>query len=279
MKGIDLLLNYLDEDTPFGDVTSEAIIPGISCEAHILSEQSGVIAGLEEAGLLFSHFGCEVSAFVRDGESVNKGDIILTIRGNAKSILIVERTALNIVGRMSGIATQTRKLVEIVSKANPKCRVAGTRKTSPGFREFDKKAVALGGADPHRSSLSDGILIKDNHLALVPLRDAIRTAKKSTVYKKVEVEVETVEAAIEAATEGADILMLDNMNAGQVKETILALESAGLRKNRVLEISGGIDENTIRSYAALDIDVISVGALTHTVKNFSLTLEILPIPE
>ena len=190
MKGIDLLLDYLDEDTPFGDVTSEAIIPGISCEAHILSEQSGVIAGLEEAGLLFSHFDCEVSAFARDGETVNKGDVILTIRGDAKSILLVERTALNIIGRMSGIATQTRKLVEIVSKENPKCRVAGTRKTSPGFREFDKKAVALGGGDPHRSSLSDGILIKDNHLALVPLRDAIRAAKKSTVYKKVEVEIE-----------------------------------------------------------------------------------------
>ncbi len=279
MKPLDLLLSYLDEDTPFGDVTSDAIIPESTCEAHIRSEQEGVVAGLVEADLLFSYFGCSVTLFCRDGDTVASGDILLSVRGRASSVLLVERTALNIIGRMSGIATQTRKLSGIVAAVNPRCKVTATRKTSPGFRIFDKKAVVIGGGDPHRFSLSDGILIKDNHLALVPLKDAIRAAKKASAYKKIEVEVETREAALQAAREGADILMFDNMNFRQVTETLDALKTAGLREGLVIELSGGIDENTIKSYAAFDIDRISIGALTHTVKNFSITLEILPGPE
>ena len=141
-------------------------------------------------------------------------DIILSLAGNAKGILLVERTALNIIGRMSGIATQTRKFADIVSAANTRCRIAATRKTSPGFRALDKKAVQLGGGDPHRMSLSDGILIKDNHLMLVSLTEAIRSAKAASAYRKIEVEVETPHDALTAAKEGADILLLDNMIPG-----------------------------------------------------------------
>jgi nicotinate-nucleotide pyrophosphorylase (carboxylating) len=187
----------------------------------------------------------------------------------------VERTALNIMGRMSGIATATHVLAGVVRSVSPSCRVAGTRKTCPGFRRFDKKAVLIGGGDPHRMNLSDGVLIKDNHLALVPLEQAIRAARAHSAYKKIEVEVESSADAIRAAETGADIIMLDNMTPSQAKLTVSALEKRGLRDRVTLEISGGINETTLRDYASCGIDVISMGALTHTVKNFSFSLEVL----
>jgi nicotinate-nucleotide pyrophosphorylase (carboxylating) len=276
MVPIQYLLGFIEEDSPFGDITSDAVIPERTCRAVIRAEQEGIIAGIEEASALFKHFGVMVEPGKRDGEAVIQHEIILSLAGNARSILLVERTALNIIGRMSGIATQTRKLVDRVSSANSRCRIAATRKTCPGFRALDKKAVLLGGGDPHRMSLSDGILIKDNHLALVPLTDAIRAAKVVSAYRKVQAEVETPQDALTAAKEGADIILLDNMAPRQVRETLAGLEHAGLRDHVTIELSGGIDETTLPEYAALDVDVISMGSLTHTVKNFSVTLEILP---
>ena len=151
--------------------------PNRPCRAVIRAEQEGVIAGIAEACALFMHFGIRAEPMKQDGDIVIPEDIVLSLAGNAKGILLVERTALNIIGRMSGIATQTRILVNMVSSVNSRCRIASTRKTCPGFRALDKKAVQLGGGDPHRMSLSDGILIKDNHLMLVPLTEAIRAAK------------------------------------------------------------------------------------------------------
>ena len=196
MVSLEYLLQFIREDAPFGDATSDAIIPDISCHAVIRAEQAGTIAGLEEAAMLFSHYGVDVERRVSDGDRVKQGHTLLALSGRAKMILLVERTALNIIGRMSGIATQTRAMADIVAAEDPRCRVAGTRKTCPGFRALDKKAVVLGGGDPHRTNLSDGILIKDNHLALVPLVDAIRSAKMISAYKKVEVEVETTDDAL-----------------------------------------------------------------------------------
>jgi nicotinate-nucleotide pyrophosphorylase (carboxylating) len=276
MVSLEYLLRLIDEDAPSGDVTSEVIIPEICCHAEISAEQEGIIAGLYEATTLFSHYGVAVEQFVKDGQAVKSGDILLSLNGNAKKILLVERTALNIIGRMSGIASQTRKMADIVSDKNPKCRVAATRKTSPGFRELDKKAVQLGGGDSHRGSLSDGILIKDNHLALISLNKAIITAKKSTLYKKIEVEVETADDALMAASMGADIILLDNMNPEQVKTTLGELKKMGVRDRVIIEISGGIEPRTLIDFAVLDVDVISMGALTHTVRNFSVKLEIVP---
>lgn len=273
---IDYLLHFIDEDAPFGDVTSSAIIPDITCSAVIRAEQPGIIAGLKEVSLLFSHFGVSAESLVKDGDLVSQGDSLLVLKGDAKKILLVERTALNIIGRMSGIATQTKKLADIVSAINNTCRVAATRKTCPGFQVLDKKAVKIGGGDPHRMNLSDGILIKDNHLVLVPLIPAIRAAKKVSAYTKVEVEVETSEDALSAARAGADIIMLDNMSPEKVTQTISVLKHEGLRDQVIIEISGGIDEMNLPVYAALNIDVISLGALTHTVKNLSVNLEILP---
>ena len=273
---IQYLLRFVEEDSPFGDVTSAAIIPDCKCRAVIRAEQDGVIAGIEEASALFEHFGVVAEPGKIDGDSVVPHDIVLSLTGDAKGILLVERTALNIIGRMSGIATQTRKFTDIVSAVNSRCRVASTRKTCPGLRALDKKAVQLGGGDLHRMSLSDGILIKDNHLMLVPLTDAIRAAKAISAYRKIEVEVETPADALIAVKEGADIILLDNMNPGRVRETLAGLKRTGLRERVTIEVSGGIDEITLPEYATIGIDIISIGALTHTVKNFSVTLEVLP---
>ncbi|RPI38373.1 MAG: carboxylating.nicotinate-nucleotide diphosphorylase [Methanoregulaceae archaeon] len=276
MVPIEYLLRFIEEDSPFGDVTSDAVIPQRPCRAVIRAEQEGVIAGIAEACALFMHFGIRAEPIKQDGDIVITEDIVLSLAGNAKGILLVERTALNIIGRMSGIATQTRVLVNMVSSVNSRCRIASTRKTSPGLRALDKKAVQLGGGDPHRMSLSDGILIKDNHLMLIPLTEAIRAARAHSVYRKVEVEVETPEDALIAAQEGADIILLDNMGPEWIQETLTGLKQAGLRDRLTIELSGGIDETTLPGYATLDVDVISMGALTHSVKNFSVTLEILP---
>ena len=274
MIPLTYLLRFLDEDAPFGDVTSEAVIPeDLEAEAVIIAKQDGVIAGLEEAKALFEHFGVKVELKVKDGDEVKKGTVVIKLKGNARKILLVERTALNIMGRMSGIATQTRKLVEKVRVVSPKVRVAGTRKTL--LKPLDKKAILIGNGEPHRFSLSDAILIKDNHLALVPLEEAIKRAKTFSVYKIVEVEVESLEDALKAAKAGADVIMLDNMTPEQITEVLEALKHEGFRDKVKIEVSGGITEENIQDYAKLDIDVISLGALTHSVKNFDVSLEIL----
>ena len=274
MVSLSYLLRFLEEDAPFGDVTSEAVIPeGAKAKAIIIAKQNGVIAGVEEAKTLFEHFGVKVEIKKIDGEEVKKGDVILELTGNARAILLVERTALNIMGRMSGIATEVRKLVEKVKAVNPRVKVAGTRKTL--LKPLDKRAILIGGGEPHRFSLSDAILIKDNHLALVPLEEAIKRAKAFSVYKVVEVEVETLEDALKAAKAGADVVMLDNMSPEEIAETITALKREGLRDKVRIEVSGGITPENIEEYAKLEIDVISLGYLTHSVRNFDVSLEIL----
>jgi nicotinate-nucleotide pyrophosphorylase (carboxylating) len=274
MVSVNYLLRFVEEDAPFGDVTSEAVIPeGTKARAVIIARQSGVIAGVEEAKALFEHFDVKVGVQKRDGEEVREGDVIIELLGDARAILLVERTALNVMGRMSGIATEVRKLVERIKAVNPKVRVAGTRKTL--LKPMDKRAILIGGGEPHRFSLSDAILIKDNHLALVPLEEAIRRAKTFSIYKVVEVEVETLEDALKAAKAGADVIMLDNMTPEQIEDVLEALKHEGLREKVKIEVSGGITEENIPNYAKLDIDVISLGALTHSVKNFDVSLEII----
>lgn len=276
MVSIAYLLRFIEEDAPRGDITSDVIIPDVDTRAVIRAEDAGIVAGLTEATALLSHFAIRVTPAKEDGSVVNPGEILLTLEGSAKKILLVERTALNIIGRMSGIATRTRALGDLVSAKNPACRVAATRKTCPGFGPLDKKAVLIGGGDPHRANLSEGFLIKDNHLALVPIPEAIRRAKAYSAYKKVEIEVESGDDARLAAECGADIIMLDNMTPGQVADTLVLLKNAGLRDRVTVEVSGGIDEKTLAGYVASGADIISMGSLTHTVRNFSVTLEIFP---
>ncbi|WP_297549625.1 carboxylating nicotinate-nucleotide diphosphorylase [Thermococcus sp.] len=274
MVPFSYLLKFIEEDAPFGDITSEAVIPeGVRAKAVVLAKQEGVIAGVEEAKALFEHFGVKVEVKKRDGEEVRRGDVILELEGDARAILLVERTALNVMGRMSGIATEVRRLVERVKAVNPKVKIAGTRKTL--LRPIDKRAILIGGGEPHRFSLSDAILIKDNHLALVPLGEAIKRAKAFSAYKVIEVEVESLEGALNAVKAGADVVMLDNMTPVQIAKTIEALKREGLRDRVKIEVSGGITPENIEEYAKLDVDVISLGYLTHSIRNFDVSLEIL----
>ena len=268
------LLRFIREDAPWGDATTDAVVPDVTCRAVIRAKDHGVIAGLAEAQALFEHFGVTAHARTADGRPATPGEALLDLAGPARAILLVERTALNIIGRMSGIATQTREAVDVVQGVSPDVRVAATRKTAPGLRALDKKAVTLGGGDPHRYTLSDMVLIKDNHLALVPLPEAIRRAKEQSLYRVVEVEVGAAGDAIMAAGAGADIILLDNMTPGAVFETVQALIDRGLRERVVLEVSGNVAGGDLARYAATGIDVISMGALTHTVRNFDVSLDI-----
>jgi nicotinate-nucleotide pyrophosphorylase (carboxylating) len=277
---LPLLEQYLREDVPFGDVTSEAVVLGIPCQAGIVTREDGVIAGVDEASTLLSSLGLRVQSLVTDGSRVRAGSRILEISGPAETILMAERTVLNILGRMSGIATRTRKIVDQVQAINPQCRVASTRKTAPGLRILDKKAVMLGGGDSHRYSLSDMILIKDNHLSLVPLREAISRALRQSPYRRIEVEVTTSAMAEEAARLGVPIIMLDNMSPEVVAQTLRLLDQTGLRKGLLIEVSGRITEENLVAYASLPVDIISMGSLTHTVSVMDLDLEILePAPQ
>lgn len=275
MIPIEDLLRFIREDAPWGDATSEAVVPDVACRAVIRAKDTGIVAGLEEARALFEHLGVMVHQRTPDGRPVVPGTTLLELEGRARAILLLERTALNIIGRMSGIATRTREAVDAVRAISPDVRVAATRKTAPGLRALDKKAVVLGGGDPHRYSLSDMVLIKDNHLALVPLPEAIRKAKEWSRYRVVEVEVETARDAVGAAVAGADIILLDNMAPDAVREAVGSLVARGLRERVTIEVSGGVAGGDLAGYAAAGIDIISMGALTHTVRNFDVSLDIL----
>jgi nicotinate-nucleotide pyrophosphorylase (carboxylating) len=212
--------------------------------------------------------------FVSDGDRVGPNSVLAEVEGMAEAVLLVERTALNIMGRMSGIATMTRSLQDILDQKLPGARIASTRKTCPGLRMLDKKAVVLGGGDPHRLTLSDGILIKDNHLAIVPLETAIERAKAYSCYRKIEVEVESPEMALRAARAGADILLLDNMEPQDVRETLRALTNAPLPRLPLIEVSGRINAENIADYAIGGVSTISIGALTHSPKSLDIGLDL-----
>jgi len=271
---LEHLLSFLREDAPMGDITSDSLLSGECCMAKIIAKDGGVIAGLEEAATLFRAFGVTVSPMVSDGDRVEPGATLVTLRGPASAVLLVERTALNIMGRMSGIATMTRRLQDIIENLGAGCRIASTRKTAPGLRLLDKKAVILGGGDPHRMTLSDGILVKDNHLALLSVEDAVTRAKDYSGYRKVEVEVQCPEEAVRAARAGADILLFDNMPPGEIRESLSRLYEAGLRDGLLVEVSGGVTEENLADYAIGGVDLISLGCLTHSVKNIDMSLDI-----
>jgi nicotinate-nucleotide pyrophosphorylase (carboxylating) len=269
------LLEFLEEDLGRGDVTSQSVIPrGTRAAAHVVARQPGVVAGVEESLILCEIAGLVGEALKLDGENVSADDPVLWLDGAARDILGVERTLLNLFGHMSGIATQARGAVEYVQ--GTKARVAATRKTLPGLRWFEKRAVQLGGADPHRFELADSLLIKDNHLVIVKdVTEAVRRAKSGASFtQKIEVEVESLEDAMVAAGAGADALLLDNMSADEICTVVAALKEAGLRNQVTLEASGGISIADLRQYAETGVDVISLGRLTTSAPFFDFSLEI-----
>jgi nicotinate-nucleotide pyrophosphorylase (carboxylating) len=266
----------LAEDVGKGDVTSEAVVPaGLTVEAVVLAKEAGVAAGIEETTIFMESLGLSVKAKVADGDQIRSGTVIMKISGNARAILSSERTMLNLLSRMSGIATETRRLTEKLRKANLTAKVAATRKTAPGLLYFDKKAVLVGGGDPHRLRLDDMILLKDNHVAIAgSVENAVKKAKAASVSRKIEAEVTSVADALKAAEAGADIVMLDNFSPKQVREAVEALKKAGFFGKVLLEVSGGISEQNLLEYASAQVDVISMGALTHSVKALDISLEV-----
>ncbi|MBU0763009.1 MAG: carboxylating nicotinate-nucleotide diphosphorylase [Candidatus Altiarchaeota archaeon] len=263
-KNIVSKLDYfLGEDIGSGDVTS-SFTPDKKVIACIKSNSQGVIAGVDEVSRIFRGEKIKCRFHVKDGDRVSKGQVIASVEGRARDILPVERTVLNILSRMSGVATLTRKYVDVVSKVNKRTRIAATRKTVPGFRFFDKKAVVVGGGVTHRMGLYDLILIKDNHLMVFggDISSAISLAKRKYPKIKLEVEVDTVDGAVVAAKAGADMVLLDNMTPSNVKKTIGELTMHGLRRRVLVEASGGINLSNVRKYAKVGVDWISLGELT-----------------
>ena len=270
--------SFLAEDLGYGDITTNVLLNSeLQCKGEVVCRENAVIAGVEEALVLLELAGCNGVAKAQDGDRVRTGSVILTARGPARGLLGVERTLLNLLSHMSGVATSTADLVTISNKeSRGTIKIACTRKTLPGLRYFEKKAVEVGGGDSHRLRLDDAVLIKDNHLKLAgSITDAIRKAKKKTSFtKKIEVEATTPDQAVEAAEAGADIVLLDNMTPKEVEKSVSLLRARGLRDRIVVEASGGITKENLASYAKTGVDVISVGAITNSASAIDMSLEI-----
>ncbi|MFZ5626942.1 MAG: carboxylating nicotinate-nucleotide diphosphorylase [Bacillota bacterium] len=268
----DIIKRALQEDLAWGDVTTEATVdPDLLGTAYIYAKQEGVVAGLQVAAWTFQMLEPRVLVdfLCRDGELVTYGQRLLKIEGPVRAILSAERVALNLLQRMSGIATQTRRLVEAL--AGYKIKLVDTRKTTPGLRILEKYAVRVGGGANHRFGLADCVLIKDNHIkAAGGIKAAVNKARQRVGHTmKIEVEVENLTQVQEALQAGADIIMLDNMNINTITEAV-----ALAKGKAILEVSGGMDLEKARQAAELGIDLVSVGSLTHSVKAMDISLDL-----
>lgn len=266
-----IILASFEEDMPNGDITTMSTVPeNTNAEGFFKAKADGVICGVGIAKRTFELAGGNVSISfnVKDGDFVHKGDIIATVSGNARTILMGERTALNLMQRASGIATATRLACEAIKGTTT--RITDTRKTMPGLRVLDKYAVRVGGAANHRFGLSDGILIKDNHIAAAgSITNAVTAARAFAPHTlKIEVETENMEQVDEAITAGADIIMLDNMSCEQMKEAVNFIAGRA-----VTEASGNMGERDLKAVAQTGVDLISIGALTHSVKALDISLK------
>lgn len=268
------VLRFLKEDVGGGDVTSSVFIPDIDGTASIVCESEAALAGLEEAREVFESLGVESQLISRDGDRVTAGTVVMSVSGPLRGILTGERTALNLLMRMSGIATETARLTSLIRTKDPSMMVAGTRKTTPGFRYYEKKAISLGGGWPHRMGLYDMVMIKDNHIAACGgIESALGKIAGVPKGIKIEVEVCSVADGIRAAECGADIIMADHMSPADTR----ALREAARAVNPeiTIEASGNITADNIMAYAG-SADIVSLGALTHSVKavHFSLDLDV-----
>jgi nicotinate-nucleotide pyrophosphorylase (carboxylating) len=272
------LIRFLREDIGQGDLTSEYIVDedSKSSSSIICKSEVAVVAGLEEVRTIFDICNCKSNALVKDGDIVKNGRKVMKIKGNTRSILKAERTALNLIMRMSGIATDTKKFVDIVRTVSNDIKITGTRKTAPGLRFFDKKSIVLGGGYAHRNSLDEMILIKDNHHAVTSsIRRSILKAKlKAGKNIMIECEVSDTKSSVEAIKSGADIIMLDNFSPQEAQKTISYLKRSGLREKILVEISGGMNISNIKDYATALPDMISVGSLTHSSQSIDFSMEI-----
>ncbi|OYT58047.1 nicotinate-nucleotide diphosphorylase (carboxylating) [Euryarchaeota archaeon ex4484_162] len=270
---MDDIDRYLQEDLgTAGDITSDSLFTDEIAYAYIVSKEKCVVAGLEEAKNVFERVGATATLMVNDGDLIEKNTAVAYINGSIRSILRGERLALNFICRMSGIASETKRLIDICRTVNPQVIIAATRKTTPGFRKYEKKAVILGGGDPHRYGLYDAVMIKDNHIRFIgSVEDAIKRVKKKIKNKIIEVEVENKEDAIAAAKLDVDVIMLDNFDAKSGRLTAKKIRQ--INPHIVIEVSGGITPENIIEYASF-ADRISLGYLTHSIKSKDFSLEI-----
>ncbi len=263
---------WLDEDIAWRDMTTQSSIPEEkNAHGRFVAKEDGIICGLEVAAFVFEIIDKDIkfTPKVKEGEFVKKGDTVAEVDGKARSILVSERLALNLMQRMSGIATATKKAVQKV--AGTKAVITDTRKTTPGLRMIEKYAVTVGGGRNHRFNLADGVMIKDNHIASAgSIRNAVTAARAVIPHTlKIEVEVETIEQLNEALEAGADIIMLDNMDNDTMKKAVEITAGRAL-----LEASGNMGERDLEKVARTGVDIISIGALTHTIKAMDISLKI-----
>lgn len=271
------LRNMLAEDIGQGDVTTALIVPADStAEAEVIAKETGVIAGMEEAKTLLESLGLKAKILVPDGKRIETKSVLMEISGDTRTILSVERTLLNVISRMSGIATATRRLIEKVRNAKFETRVACTRKVAPGLLYFDKKAVQIGGGDTHRLHLDDMILIKDNHIAVAgSIKKAIEKVRKEVSFsKKIEIEVARVKDALAAAKARADIIMLDNFSPKQIEKVIKLLKEEDFYEKVLLEASGGITTENVLAYASTGVNIVSLGEITDSTKALDISMGI-----
>jgi nicotinate-nucleotide pyrophosphorylase (carboxylating) len=271
MLSLDRLIEQaLLEDIHTGDITTLAVVPGTRpASARLIAKERLVLAGLHVAEKVFLKLdpAAVFTAGIPEGAVAEKGDVLATIRGNASDLLMAERVALNLLQRLSGIATLTSRYVEAVR--GTAARIVDTRKTTPGLREVEKYAVRVGGGINHRTGLYDGVLIKENHIAAAGgIAEAIRRARAYIPHTlKIEIETETIGQVEEALAAGADIIMLDNMDCAVMRQCV------GLINGRaVVEASGGVNLDTVRAIAETGVDIISIGALTHSPKAMDISM-------
>lgn len=273
-NNLDVLIEAaLREDMPEGDITSENIVPADAVSrAHLIAKEEGVLAGIYVAERVMKKIDPHVDFQIhrKDGQKIAKGDKIATIKGSSIALLKGERTALNFLQRMSGIATMTSKYMKALE--GKKTKILDTRKTTPGLRNLEKYAVRMGGGANHRFSLSDMVMIKDNHIKIIgSISEAVLAARKKIKPGiKIEVEVTDKRQAMEALESGADIVMLDNMSITEMRDVMDSL--AGRTQ---VEVSGNIDLSRVSKVAELGIDFVSVGALTHSYRSLDISMEFL----
>jgi nicotinate-nucleotide pyrophosphorylase (carboxylating) len=262
---IDTLIDLaLEEDAAFGDVTSQSIFPsGHVSSAQITARQDMVICGLEIAKSVFLRLDpdLKVSLEVKDGDRVANGAVVMRAEGSTIALLTAERTALNFLQRLSGVATLSRRFADAAAETETGVRIVDTRKTTPGWRALEKYAVRCGGCFNHRSSLGEHVLIKENHIAAAgSLKNAVRLARESAPHcAKIEVETESLDDVRQALEAKAEVIMLDNMQPAEIEQAVALIDKAA-----IIEISGGIGLDTVADYAQAGVDIISVGALTHS---------------
>ena len=260
---------WLAEDVGSGDVTTLALVDeDTTCKAVVLAKEPGVVCGLEVATAVFAELGAAFDPLADEGAEIKRGPIA-EVAGSARGVLTGERLALNLIGRLSGIATLTRRYVDEVEGTG--ATILDTRKTTPGLRALEKQAVVAGGGTNHRFGLDDGVLVKDNHLRLTDGIASVVAAIRAATDLPIEVEAETLDQVREAVEAGADAILLDNMSTDELREAVALV--AGRAK---LEASGGVTLDTVRAIAETGVDFISVGALTHSARSLDVSLEVLP---